>query len=187
MTYNTYHYIKDMLAQHKEATQGWFSSMFTSMQEHYIKTALGIIAISYATLWSLLLWYQYQITYQCHWNQWNPTLHVPSTNQALYKEFKQQLINAIHEYYCDSANPTNFVEPLKKFSIAIDHEIALLQKLLFIHTIIHRAKLSRYFGINIDKTAYWEQRLQRVHTLKEAFKSWCAEYTLQTHHVHMTP
>ena len=153
----------------------WFGDWIT---QHKFLTAAGVIAASYLAAIAYVQFYYFKATH-AHWAVWKLDVPLEMLLAGDHTVLIKELLIDITHYYQRPNEPTDFLHPLRSFLVDLEYEINSIRICLTINRWLTYVPMSKWVALSSEQTAYVDGLLKRALCIKELFKRWCAQYTLQ--------
>lgn len=158
------------------------SSVITSFKAllwaHKFKLIMLILVGTYSSIALTIVRMNHIIDQADAWSCWKQHLSYEELCTIPNKQLEEDLLFTVQHQYMNQKNPTDSITPFVRFVSAIEYEVAILNRYIWLGSWLKRLHIMRLFPMSDDRIKQAEQKLQRLHFVKHIFLSWAATYNI---------
>lgn len=157
------------------------NSLAALLWAHKFKLIFLTLVGTYGAIAGTIVRMNYVINKPDLWACWKQHLSYEELCAIPNKQLENDLLFTI-QHYINAKNPTDSITPFVRFVAALEYEVALLNRYIWIGQWLNRLHIMRLFPIDDMRIKQAEQKLHRLHFVKHIFLSWAATYNIG--HIH---
>lgn len=154
------------------------ASLTALLWAHKFKLIFLTLLSTYGAIAGTIVRMNYVINKPDLWACWKQHLSYEELCGISNKQLEDDLLFTIQQHYLNAKNPTDSITPFVRFVAALEYEVALLNRYIWIGQWLNRLHIMRLFPIDDARIKQAEQKLHRLHFVKHIFLSWAATYNI---------
>lgn len=113
------------------------------------------------------------------WANWHNDKKIQELLALPAAQLQAELLYDFQHRYIDPADPMNFMYSIAQSSAALEREIQLIKKQIFLYQSIIKSRCGQLFFINSQSIFLLEEKQRKLAFIKHIFSSWCAQSKIE--------
>ncbi|RTL06881.1 hypothetical protein EKK58_04175 [Candidatus Dependentiae bacterium] len=173
----SYALCKQMVVSYYDLAFQQGKSLWTALYDHVYqyKYRYAIYAVigGYTSFILYIQHINYFMSDKQRWHNWTNGLSIDTLYTVEHHKLAQQLIEALQNRYFNIAQPTNKINPIIQFFIALQEEKNCIQQYISFVNRLEKWHINKLPGILLPDYALLKQAKRHLDFLEQLVKEWC--------------
>lgn len=173
----SYALCKQLVASYYDFAYDQGKSLLAALCDHFWQYKYTYITYTIIGGYAALILYIQHINYYMNdkkrWHNWTNGLSIDALYSIEHHTLAQQLIEALHNRYFDIMQPTNKINGMVQFFIALQEEKKYIEQYITFINRLEKWHINKLPGILLPDCALLKQAKRHLDFLEQLVKEWC--------------